>query len=219
MQKKLGPAVVKQLKWAFKNPNSKVSMKILSVGLGEGFIIDDILKKQAEGKTALESFASPFFLDKAVHRGFKRSKATDQQNIAYDRHKLLTMYEKAKDGSAGMRSNLMSMMVNAAQKDPDFKGQPGEYIEWLKMIVDDPHQQKLIRERDIETEEALTIPKEVVDKRKQTFKNWRSIPTVDAIRQYFLLKNDPEQYEKEYPTLTGDTKIEANEGGIISLRR
>ena len=95
------------------------------------------------------------------------------------------MYEKAKDGSAGMRSNLMSMMVNAAQKDPDFKGQPGEYIEWLKMIVNDPHQQRLIRERDIETEEALTLSPERVEKRKKRYENWKSIPAVQAVEEIF----------------------------------
>ena len=205
--KKLGPAVVKQLQWAFKNPNSKVAMKLLSkLSATEGFITEDILKKQAQGKTILESVASPFFLDKAVHKGLKRSKADDQQNLAYDRSNLLRFVE---DGKAGISS-----IISMAMKDPDFKGRPGEYMEWLKMVVADPHQQRLIRERDIETEEALTIPAEKVEKRKQAFKNWRSLPAVDTFRQYWLLKNDPEQYEKEYKQ-----PIEANEGGIISLRR
>jgi hypothetical protein len=185
-----------------------------------GIVVDDIFKKQAEGKTVLESVASPLFLDKAVHRGFKRLKANKEQNLAYDRANLLNRYEKSKDAGTSfgnklmLRSTLMSAVVSAASQDPDFDGKPGEYIEWLKMIVSDPHQQKLIRERDIETEEALTLPAEKVEKRKQTFKNWRSIPTVDAVRQYFLLKTNPEQYEKEY-----NQPIEANEGGIISLRR
>ena len=95
------------------------------------------------------------------------------------------MYEKAKDGSAGMRSNLMSMMVNAAQKDPDFKGRPGEYVEWLKMIVNDPHQQRLIRERDIETEEAVTLPPEKVAERGERYKAWKSIPAVQAVEELF----------------------------------
>jgi|TARA_R110002012_G_scaffold309840_1_gene517158 hypothetical protein len=176
-----------------------------------GFSIDDVFKKRAEGKTSMEAMGSLLFLDKPIRKGLERWKADDQQNLAYDRVNFLKRIES---GDSGLQE-----LYHMARKDPDFDGQPKDYIEFLKVMVADPAQQKLIRERDIETEEALTIPKEVVDKRKQTFKNWRSIPTVDAIRQYFLLKNDPEQYEKEYPTLTGDTEIQVAEGGIISLRR
>ena len=179
-----------------------------------GVIGDVSLKEMAHGKPSGEALLDVAFLGTPWRKGKKRLISSAQENQAYDRTEILSLYENAKDKSPGMRSNLMSMVTGAAQNDPDFKGQPGEYIEWLKMIVDDPHQQKLIRERDIETEEALTIPKEVVDKRKQTFKNWRNLPVVDAVRQFQLLRDDPEQYEKEY-----NQPIEANEGGLISLRR
>ena len=94
---KRAPELIGKLKWSFKNPNSKVAMKLLSkFSATEGFIAEDILKKQAEGKTVLESVASPFFLDKAVHKGLKRSKADDQQNLAYDRANLLRFVEEGK---------------------------------------------------------------------------------------------------------------------------
>ena len=58
-----------------------------------------------------------------------------------------------------------------ARKDPDFDGNYTRYIEFLKVMVADPAQQKLIRERDIETEAELTLPAEKVEKRKQAFKS------------------------------------------------
>ena len=189
--KKLGPAVVKQLQWAFKNPNSKVALKLLSkLSATEGFITEDILKKQAQGKTILESVASPFFLDKAVHKGLKRSKADDHQNLAYDRANLLRFVEEGKAG--------ISSIISMAMKDPDFKGRPGEYMEWLKMVVADPHQQRLIRERDIQTEEALTLPAEKVAERSERYKSWKSIPAVEAVTEMF--KSD-EQKAKDLENL------------------
>jgi len=145
--------------------------------LGEGAILDEVLKKQAEGKSALESFGSALFLDKPIRKGLKRWKADDQQNLAYDRANLLRLVEEDKAG--------ISSIVSLSMKDPDFKGQPGEYIEWLKMIVNDPHQQRLIRERDIETEEALTLSPERVEKRKKRYENWKSIPAVQAVEEIF----------------------------------
>jgi hypothetical protein len=186
--KKLGPAVVKQLEWAFKNPNSKVALKLLSkLSLTEGFITEDILKKQAQGKTVLESVASPLFLDKAVHKGLKRSVANDQQNLAYDRANLLRFVQQGKAD--------ISNIIHMATKDPDFKGRPGEYMEWLKMVVSDPHQQKLIRERDIETEEALTLPPEKVAERSERYKSWKSIPAVQAVTEMF--KSDDQKAKVE----------------------
>ena len=176
-----------------------------------GFSIDDVFKKRAEGKTSMEAMGSLLFLDKPIRKGLERWKADDHQNLAYDRVNFLKRIES---GDSGLQE-----LYHMARKDPDFDGQPKDYIEFLKVMVADPAQQKLIRERDIETEEALTIPKEVVDKRKQTFENWRNIPLVDAVRQFHLLQANPDQYEKEYPTLTGDTKIELADGGIASLKK
>ena len=85
-----------------------------------------------------------------------------------------------------------------AMKDPDFKGRPGEYIEWLKMVVADPHQQRLIRERDIQTEEALTLPAEKVAERSERYKSWKSIPAVEAVTEMF--KSD-EQKAKDLENL------------------
>jgi len=176
-----------------------------------GFSIDDVFKKRAEGKTSMEAMGSLLFLDKPIRKGLERWKADDQQNLAYDRVNFL---KRIQSGDSGLQE-----LYHTARKDPDFDGQPKDYIEFLKVMVADPAQQKLIRERDIETEEALTLPKEVVDKRKQTFENWRNIPVVDAVRQFHLLQANPDQYEKEYPTLTGDTKIELADGGIASLKK
>jgi hypothetical protein len=160
------------------------------LALGEGFITEDILKKQAEGKTVLESIASPFFLDKAVHKGLKRSKADDHQNLAYDRANLLRFVQEGKAD--------ISSIASMAMKDPDFKGSPGEYVEWLKVVVADPHQQRLIRERDIETEEALTLPEEKVAKRSERYKSWKSIPAVKVVTEMF--KSD-EQKTKDLENL------------------
>ena len=176
-----------------------------------GFSIDDVFKKRAEGKTSMEAMGSLLFLDKPIRKGLERWKADDQQNLAYDRVNFL---KRIQSGDSNLQE-----LFHMARKDPDFDGEYKDYIEFLKVMVADPAQQKLIRERDIETEEALTIPKEVVDKRKQTFKNWRNIPVVDVVRQFHLLQANPDQYEKEYPTLTGDTRIELADGGIASLKK
>ena len=185
--KKLGPAVIKQLQWAFKNPNSKVAMKVLSkLSLTEGFIIEDVLKKFAEGKTSMEAMASPLLLDKPVHQLLKRSKADDQQNWAYDRVNFL---KYIKDGAA-----TGSQLAQMANKDPDFDGKYTDYIEFLKAMAADPHQQKLIRERDIETEAELTLPAEKVAERSERYETWNKMPAVRAVKDYF--KSD-EQKEKE----------------------
>ena len=159
----------------------------------------------------MEAMGSLLFLDKPIRKGLERWKADDQQNLAYDRVNFL---KRIQSGDSNLQE-----LFHMARKDPDFDGEYKDYIEFLKVMVADPAQQKLIRERDIETEEALTIPKEVVDKRKQTFKNWRNIPVVDVVRQFHLLQANPDQYEKEYPTLTGDTRIELADGGIASLKK
>ena len=163
---------------AFLKAAIRNAPRILSkFALAEGTILEDVFKKQAEGKTVLESVASPFFLDKAVHKGLKRSKADDQQNLAYDRANLLRFVQEGKAD--------ISNIVHMATKDPDFDGRPGEYIEWLKVVVADPHQQKLIRERDIQTEEALTLPAEKVAERSERYKSWKSIPAVEAVTEMF----------------------------------
>ena len=59
-------------------------------------------------------------------------------------------------------------------------------------------QQKLIRERDIETEEALTLPPEKVAERGERYKSWKSIPVVQAVEEY--LKSD-EQKAKDFENL------------------
>ena len=176
--------------------------RFFSLGpFGEGPIIEDILKKQAEGKTVLESLGSIAFLDKPIRKGLKRWKADDQQNLAYDRANLLRFVEEGKAN----RSTIASM----AMKDPDFKGQPGEYIEWLMMVVADPHQQRLIRERDIQTEEALTLPEEKVAKRKKRYKAWESIPLVQAVKEYITPDKEKEKVEVKKEWL--------NKGGLSGV--
>jgi len=177
--------------------------RFFSLGpLGEGPIIDDILKKQAEGKTVLESLGSIAFLDKPIRKGLKRWKADDQQNLAYDRANLLRFVEEGKAA--------ISTIASMAMKDPDFKGRPGEYIEWLKMVVTDPHQQRLIRERDIQTEEALTLPAEKVAKRKKRYEAWKSIPVVQAVEEYITPDKQKEKVEvkKEWLNRGGLTGVD-----------
>ena len=94
-------------------------------------------------------------------------------------------------------------------KDPDFKGRPGEYIEWLKMVVADPHQQRLIRERDIQTEEALTLPAEKVAKRKKRYEAWKSIPVVQAVEEYITPDKQKEKVEVKKEWL--------NKGGLTGV--
>ena len=194
--KRHAPDILSKFKNILNNPSSTKRVALYSkFALGEGFILDDVLKKQAEGKSALESFGSALFLDKPIHKGLKRWKATQEQNLAYDRANLLKRYENSKDAGSVERSTLMSSVVSAATQDSDFKGQPGEYIEWLKMVVADPHQQRLIRERDIETEEALTLPPEKVAKRKKRYEAWKSIPAVQAVEEYITSDKQKEKVE------------------------
>ena len=183
---------------AFLKAAIRSAPRILSkFALAEGTILDDVLKKQAEGKSALESFGSALFLDKPIRKGLKRWKADDQQNLAYDRANLLRFVEEGKAG--------ISSIISMAMKDPDFKGRPGEYMEWLKMVVADPHQQRLIRERDIQTEEALTLPAEKVAKRKKQYEAWKSIPVVQAVEEYIT---PDKQKEKEWLNRGGLTGVD-----------
>ena len=151
-----------------------------------GFSIDDVFKKRAEGKTSMEAMGSLLFLDKPIRKGLKRLKADDQQNLAYDRVNFL---KRIQSGDSGLQE-----LYHMARKDPDFDGNYTKYIEFLKVMVADPAQKKLIRERDIETEEALTLPPEKVAERGEKYKSWKSIPVVQAVEEY--LKSD-EQKEKD----------------------
>ena len=155
-----------------------------------GFSIDDVFKKKAEGKTSMEAMGSLLFLDKPIRKGLKRWKADDQQNSAYDRVNFL---KRIQSGDVGL-----SELSHMARKDPDFDGNYTRYIEFLKVMVADPAQQKLIRERDIETEEALTLPPEKVAERGERYKSWKSIPVVQAVEEY--LKSD-EQKAKDFENL------------------
>ena len=142
-----------------------------------GVSMDDVFKKKAEGKTSMEAMGSLLFLDKPIRKGLKRWKADDQQNLAYDRVNFL---KRIQSGDVGL-----SELSHMARKDPDFDGNYTRYIEFLKVMVADPAQQKLIRERDIQTEKALTLPEDVVEKRKKTYDVWSNIPLVRAIKEQY----------------------------------
>jgi len=125
----------------------------------------------------MEAMGSLLFLDKKIRKGLKRWKADDQQNLAYDRVNFL---KRIQSGDVGL-----SELSHMARKDPDFDGNYTRYIEFLKVMVADPAQQKLIRERDIQTEKALTLPEDVVEKRKKTYDAWSNIPLVRAIKEQY----------------------------------
>jgi len=155
-----------------------------------GISVDDVFKKKAEGKTSMEAMGSLLFLDKPIRKGLKRWKADDQQNLAYDRVNFL---KRIQSGDVGL-----SELSQMARKDPDFDGNYTRYIEFLKVMVADPAQQKLIRERDIQTEKALTLPEDVVEKRKKTYDAWSNIPLVRAIKEQY---QSDEQKTKDFENL------------------
>ena len=155
-----------------------------------GFAVDDVLKKQAKGKTVAESIGSVLFLDKPIRKGLKRLKATDEQNLAYDRQKNLEYIQSGKaDGQ-----DLFYM----ARKDPDFDGNYTQYLEFLKSVTNDPMHRQILSQRDRETEEALTLPEEKVKSRAETYQMFNQIPIVQAVKELF--KTD-EQKAKDLENL------------------
>ena len=155
-----------------------------------GFAVDDVLKKQAKGRTVAESIGSVLFLDKPIRKGLKRLKATDEQNLAYDRQKNLEYIQSGKaDGQ-----DLFYM----ARKDPDFDGNYTQYLEFLKSVTNDPMHRQILSQRDRETEEALTLPEEKIKSRAETYQMFNQIPIVQAVKELF--KTD-EQKAKDLENL------------------
>jgi hypothetical protein len=155
-----------------------------------GFAVDDVLKKQAKGKTVAESIGSVVFLDKPIRKGFKRLKATDEQNLAYDRQKNLEYLQSGKaDGQD---------LYHMARKDPDFDGNYTQYLEFLKEITNDAGHRMLLSKRDSETEQALTLPEEKIKSRSETYQMFNQIPLVQAVKELF--KSD-EQKTKDLENL------------------
>ena len=155
-----------------------------------GFVVDDVLKKQAKGKTVAESIGSAVFLDKPIRKGLKRLKATDEQNLAYDRQKNI---EYIQSGNASGQD-----LYHMARKDPDFDGNYTQYLEFLKEITNDAGHRMLLSKRDSETEQALTIPEEKVKSRSETYQMFNQIPLVQAVKELF--KTD-EQKAKDLENL------------------
>jgi hypothetical protein len=195
--KKLGPAVVKQLQWAFKNPNSKVSMKLLSKALGPiawGSIYDDILKKRTEGKSLLEAVGSQIFLGGAQkdwqERKYTGKHLTPAHVQVQNRVKILELANK----------NRISVfdIATASERDSEYKGSPHKYIEWLKFKVREPDQQGLLQERREAIETGMVMPPEKIEEAKEQYKSWKSIPGVRAIEELF--KSD-EQKAKDLENL------------------
>jgi len=155
-----------------------------------GFVVDDVLKKQAKGKTVAESIGSAVFLDKPIRKGLKRLKATDEQNLAYDRQKNI---EYIQSGNASGQD-----LYHMARKDPDFDGNYTQYLEFLKEITNDAGHRMLLSKRDSETEQALTIPEEKVKSRSETYQMFNQIPLVQAVKELF--KSD-EQKAKDLENL------------------
>ena len=155
-----------------------------------GFAVDDVLKKQAEGKTIAESLGSVLFLDKPIRKGLKRLKASDNQNLAYDRQKNLEYIQSGKaDGQD---------LYHMARKDPDFDGNYTQYLEFLKDVTNDPMHRQILSQRDRETEKALTIPEEKVKSRSKNYQMFNQIPLVQAVKELF--KTD-EQKTKDLENL------------------
>ena len=155
-----------------------------------GFAVDDVLKKQAKGKTIAESLGSVLFLDKPIRKGLKRLKASDNQNLAYDRQKNLEYIQSGKaDGQD---------LYHMARKDPDFDGNYTQYLEFLKDVTNDPMHRQILSQRDRETEKALTIPEEKVKSRSKNYQMFNQIPLVQAVKELF--KTD-EQKTKDLENL------------------
>jgi len=155
-----------------------------------GFAVDDVLKKQAKGKTVAESLGSVLFLDKPIRKGLKRLKASDDQNLAYDRQKNLKYIQS---GNASGQD-----LYHMARKDPDFDGNYTQYLEFLKDVTNDPMHRQILSQRDRETEEALTLPEEKVKSRSETYQMFNQIPLVQAVKELF--KTD-EQKAKDLENL------------------
>ena len=147
-----------------------------------GVIGDISLEEMAHGKPSGEALLDVAFLGSSWRKGKKRLISSKEENLAYDRTQTLNLYENAKEGSSGMRSNLMSMVTGAAQNDPDFKGQPGGYIEWLKFKVREPDQMALAVERERKTEKALEVTDEQKAAAEHRYKAWSNIPLVSEIK-------------------------------------
>jgi len=189
--------IKKLLKSEIKKDGGKLFMKIISPAFW-GWIGDISLAEMAHGKPSGETLFDVVALGGAWRKGKKRLISSKEENQAYDRNRILTMYENAKDGSSGMRSNLMSMVVGAAKNDPDFKGQPGEYIEWLKFKVREPNQMTLALEREQKTEERLQVTEEQKAAAERRYKAWSLFTPVRTVKEMFkMATQSDEEKEKE----------------------
>ena len=192
--------IKKLLKSKVKNLNAvdkKLFMKIIGPAFW-GWIGDISLQEMAHGKPSGETFYSLAGLGGAWRKGKKRLISSEEENQVYDRNRILRLYENAKDGSSGMRSNLMSIVVNAAKNDSDFKGQPGEYIEWLKFKVREPNQMTLALEREQKTEERLQVTEEQKAAAERRYQAWSQFLPVRTVKEMFkMATQSDEEKEKE----------------------
>ena len=158
--------------------------KIYSKALGPlvlGSMYDDVLKQRTEGKSLAEALASQVFLGEA-QKDWQERKYTEQHltpahvNLQ-NRIRILNQADKK-------RLTPMDIAM-AAERDKEYTGSPHKYIEWLRNRVQDPDQQLLWKERSETIEEGMVAPPEKIEEAKQSYRDWKNFPPVQAVEELF----------------------------------
>ena len=183
-----GKTIKKDVKKAIKN-------KLHSAGLGPvvwGSVFDDVLKQMAEGTSLGEALASQVFLGTAQkgwqERKYTKKHLTPEHVKLQNRRRLIKM-------AAETRITPFDLTM-AAERDKEYTGAPHKYLEWLQNKIKEPAQEILWEERKNALETGMKMSDEKLQKAKQRYSDWRSVPAVDALTRFFSSEEDKEKYRK-----------------------
>ena len=87
-------------------------------------------------------------------------------------------------------------LTMAAERDKEYTGAPHKYLEWLQNKIKEPAQEILWEERKNALETGMKMSDEKLQKAKQRYSDWRSVPSVDAFTSFFSSEEDREKKRK-----------------------
>ena len=192
------PGIAQQKEKIFKNikdVKKAIKNKLHSAGLGPvvwGSVFDDVLKQMAEGTSLGEALASQVFLGTAQkgwqERKYTKKHLTPEHVKLQNRRRLIKM-------AAETRITPFDLTM-AAERDKEYTGAPHKYLEWLQNKIKEPAQKILWEERKNALETGMKMSDEKLQKAKQRYSDWRSVPAVDAFTSFFSSEEDREKKRK-----------------------
>jgi len=184
-----------KIKFVKKDVKKAIKNKLHSAGLGPvvwGSVFDDVLKQMAEGTSLGEALASQVFLGTAQkgwqEREYTKKHLTPEHVKLQNRRRLIKM-------AAETRITPFDLTM-AAERDKEYTGAPHKYLEWLQNKIKEPASQILWEERKNALETGMKMSDEELQKAKQRYSDWRSVPAVDALTRFFSSEEDKEKYRK-----------------------